>query len=249
MKQRFIAILPTVLLLIMAASCAPAATTTPTPTLTPTPAPAPYTTPATPTTPMPTPTLPPASTQRQRTNGTITRITGDTLTLATTQGPVTVKISSDNLTVQIIGTGSLADLHAGEYLIAVGPQDANGNIAATSIIIRPQAQGAPPTPPDASSPANPRSSPRTGARRGVSGTLTKINGRSLTVTSDQGTVTVNVASDAIIQESTAGTISDLTQGQSLVVIGSQDAGGNVTPTIIIIMPQGQSAPPTPPSGS
>ncbi len=249
MKQRFIsaAILPAVLLLIMAASCAPAATPASTPT--PTPAPAPYTAPATPPTPTPTVTLPPASTQHQRTNGTITRVSGDTLTLSTTQGPVTVKISSDNLTIQILGTGSIADLHTGQSLIAVGPQDSSGNIAATSIIIRPQTQGAPPTSPDASSPANPRSSPRTGARRGVSGTLTKINGRSLTVTSDQGTVTVNVASDATIQESTAGTISDLAQGQSLIVIGSQDAGGNVTAAIIIIMPQGQTAPPTPSSGS
>ena len=249
MKQRFIssAILSAVLLLIAAASCAPAATPAATPTVTP--APTPGITPASPKAPTPIPALPPSSTQRQRTNGTIASISGDTLTLTTTQGPVTVNIGADNLTVQIMGTGSIADLHTGEYLIAVGPQDASGNIAATSIIIRPQPQGAPPTSPDASSPANPRSSPRTGARRGVSGTLTKVNGRSLTVTSAQGTVTVNVASDATIQESTTGTISDLAQGQSLVVIGAQDAGGNVTASIIIIMPQGQSAPPTPSSGS
>ena len=246
MKQRFIwaATLLLVLLLMVAASCAPAVT--PTPTQTPTPAPTPSITPASPSTPAPIPTLPPGSMQRQRTNGTITNINGDKLTLTTAQGKVTVKINSDNLTVQNIGTGSLADLHEGGYLIAVGPQDANGNIAATSIIIRPQPQGATPTPPEASSPANPRS-PRTGARRGVSGTITKVNGRSLTVTTDQGTVTVNVGSDATIQNSTAGTVSDLAEGQSLIVLGPQDADGNVTATIIIILPPGQSAPPTQPS--
>jgi len=244
MKQRFIwaAILLLVLLLVVAASCAPAVTPTPTPT----PAPAPNITPASPTTPTPTLTLPPGSMQRQHTNGTITNINGDKLTLTTAQGKVTVKINSDNLTVQNIGTGSLADLHEGGYLIAVGPQDTKGNIAATSIIIRPQPQGATPTPPEASSPANPRS-PRTGARRGVSGTITKVNGRSLTVTTDQGTVTVNVDSDATIQNSTAGTVSDLAEGQSLIVLGPQDADGNVTATIIIILPQGQNAPPTQPS--
>ena len=247
MKQRFIwaATLLVVLLLMVVASCVPAATPTPIPT--PTPAPEPNPAPATPPTSMPTPTLPLTSTQRQRTNGTLTKININTLTLTTAQGPVTVKISSDNTTIQNITTGTLSDLHPGGYLIAVGPQDVNGNITATSIIIRSQVQGAPPTPPEGASPANPRS-PRTGARRGASGTLIKINGKTLTVTTAQGTMAVSVGSDTTIQKIEAGTLSDFHEGQSLIVLGSKDADGIVTATAIIILPQGQGAPPTPPSG-
>ena len=243
MKQRFIwaATLLMVLLLMGVASCVPAATPTPTPTPEPNPAP------ATPPTSMPTPTLPLTSTQRQRTNGTLTKIDGNMLTLTTARGPVTVKISSDNTTIQNITTGTLSDLHPGVYLIAVGPQDVNGNITATSIIIRSQVQAAPPTLPEGASPVNPRS-PRTGARRGVSGTLTKINGKILTVTAAQGTIAVSIGSDATIQKSEAGTLSDFHEGQSLIVLGSQDADGIVAATAIIILPQGQGAPPTPPSG-
>jgi hypothetical protein len=232
MKQRFIrvATLLVVLLLMVVASCAPAATPTPTPTPT----------------PNPTPPTPPTSTRRQLTSGTLTKINGNILTLTTAQGPVTV-ICSDNTTIQNVTAGTLSDLHAGGYLIAIGPQDASGSITATSIMIR--SQGAPPTPSNGATPANPRS-PRTGARRGASGTLTNINGNILTLTTAQGPVTVNISSDnTTIQNVTAGTLSDFHEGQSLTVMGPQDARGNVTATSIMIRLQVQGAPPTPPSGS
>jgi len=172
--------------------------------------------------------------QRQRTTGTITKINGSTLTLRTGQGPVTVNINSDNITIQNITAGALSDLHEGGYLIAVGSQDVNGNITATSIMIRSQDQGAPPTPPFGATPANPRS-PRSGARRGASGTLTKINGNILTLATAQGPVTVNISSDNItIQNITTGTLSDLHEGQSLTVVGPQDTDGNVTANLIFI---------------
>jgi hypothetical protein len=160
-----------------------------------------------------------------------------------------VNISSDNITIQDITAGTLSDLHEGGYLIAVGPQDANGNITATSIMIRSQVQGAPPTLPGGATPANPRS-PRAGARRGAGGTITAINGNILTLTTAQGPVTVNISSDNItIQDITAGTLSDLHEGQLLTVIGPQDANGNITATSIMIRSQVQGTPPTPPSGS
>ncbi len=240
MKQRFTwaVTLLVIMLLMVVASCAPVATpapaTTPTPNLAPTPA------------PNPTPATPPTATRRQRTNGTLTNINGNSLTLTTAQGPMTV-ITADNTTIQKVTTGTLSDLHAGEYLLAIGPQDANGNISATSIMIR--SQGAPPTLPPGATPTNP-SSPRTGARRGASGTITNINGNILTLTTAQGPKTVNISSDNItIQNIMAGTLSDLHEGQSLSVTGPQDTNGNITATSIMIRPQVQGAPPTPHSGS
>ena len=132
MKQRFIwsVTLLVVMLLMVVSSCAPAATST--------------------STPNPTPATSPTSTQRQRTNGTLTNINGNILTLTTAQGPVTVNIISDNTSIQNVTTGTLSDLHEGQSLTVMGQQDASGNITARSIIIQPQGQSAPPAPPSGS---------------------------------------------------------------------------------------------------
>ncbi len=231
MKQRYTwsLTLLVVLLLTVAAACAPATTTNPAPA---------------------TPPTSPRNGGRRGVSGTLTQINGDILTLTTSQGSVTVKIISDNTTVQNVTAGTLADLHEGQYLIATGSQDANGNVTATSIMIRPQGQGAPP-PFGGATRTNPTTSPRSsGTRRGAGGTLTKIDGNTLTLTTSQGTVTLLfIADNTTIQNFTAGTLADLHEGQSLNVMGPQDAAGNVTATSIIIQPPGQGAPPAPPRGS
>jgi hypothetical protein len=85
-------------------------------------------------------------------------------------------------------------------------------------------------------------------RPGANGTLTKIDGKILTLTTTQGEVTVNVGADTSFQETRAGTLADLQEGQSLTVIGAQDASGNITATSITIQPQDQGAPFTLPAG-
>ncbi len=102
------------------------------------------------TTPAPKPgpalaTSPTARTQGQGASGTVASIDGSTLTLTTAQGPVTVNVGS-NTSVQKTDTGALSDIQEGESLTVIGSRDANGNITATSIIIRPPRQGAPPGP-------------------------------------------------------------------------------------------------------
>ncbi len=238
MKQRFIwaVTLLVVLVLMMVASCAPAAT----------PAATSNTTIATP------PTAPRTGGARRGASGTLTRIDGYTLTLTNSQGTATMLIIADNTTIQNVTTGTLADLHEGLYLSVMGPQDADGNVTASSIMIRSQVQGAPPTfydgatRPDNTSPRG--GSPRSGGgRRGASGTLTRIDGYTLTLTNSQGTATMLIIADnTTIQNFTAGTLTDLHEGQYLSVMGPQDADGNVTS--IIIQPQGQVAPPPPPPG-
>jgi hypothetical protein len=165
---------------------------------------------------------------------------------------VTVNVSS-NTTIQKTTTGTLSDLHEGDSLTVIGTQDTSGNITATSIIIRPEGQGTPQMP-FAPVVPNPGGTPTTpssgtnpgftggGARHSTNGTLTKIDGNILTLTTAQGSVTVNVGSDTTIQKTTAGTLSDLHEGDSLTVIGNQDASGNITATSIIIRPEGQGAP-------
>jgi len=249
MKKRsiWVVTLVVVLLLMVVASCVPAATPNPTPA--PGAAPATLPAPTSANTDESMPAIPPMSIQRQRTSGTVSKIDGNSLTLTTAQGPMTVKINSDNITIQNVTTGTIADLRVGEYIMAIGPQDANGKIDATSVMVRSQAQSTSPTPPDGATPANPRS-PRTGARRSASGTLTNINGNTLTLASTQGPMTVSISSDnTTIQNFKTGTLADLHEGQLLNVMGSPDANGTVTATFIIIQPQVQGTPPTPPPGS
>jgi hypothetical protein len=82
------------------------------------------------------------------------------------------------------------------------------------------------------------------------GTLAKIDGNILTLTTSQGPATVNVSPDTSIQETVTGAVSDLEEGQSLSVIGSSDSNGNVTATSIRIQPAGQTLPPGgPPAGA
>jgi hypothetical protein len=70
------------------------------------------------------------------------------------------------------------------------------------------------------------------ARRGVTGTIEKVEGNLLTVSSTQGeTVTVQLADDTPIQKTVAGSKSDLTVGANVLVVGTR-SGNNVAPTDI-----------------
>jgi hypothetical protein len=174
--------------------------------------------------------------QHQRTNGTLNKIDGNTLTLTTGEGPVTVKLSSDSIPVQKISTGVLWDLlKEGIPIVAVGPQDASGNIAATSIFVLPRTQGSSTAMPEATGSVN-AGSPRISGRWGTSGTLTKIDGNILTVANAQGLVTVTIGADTTVQKITGDTPSDLLAGETLAVLGSQDPNGNVIASAIFIEP-------------
>ncbi len=213
-------------------------------------APAPATAPGPAGLPTPTPTRP----QGQGVNGTLTKIAGNTLTLTTAQGQVTVNVGSDTAIQKTI-TGTLSYLSEGQSLTVIGPrdfnaQDANGAIRATLIIIRPQGQGAPSIPPAGANtspsgrPSGPGngtnptipSPPRAPRGRGANGTLTNIVGNTLTLATTQGQVTVNASPNTPVQKTVTGTLSDLSEGQSLIVIGTRDANGNITAASIMVMP-------------
>jgi hypothetical protein len=71
-----------------------------------------------------------------------------------------------------------------------------------------------------------------GARRGVTGTVQKVEGNTLTVTSAQGeTVTVQITGSTPIEKTVAGSTSDLTVGANVLVIGTR-SGNNVAATAI-----------------
>jgi hypothetical protein len=182
-------------------------------------------------------------------NGILSKIDGNQLTLTTTQGTTKVSISADT-SFQKTVTDALSDLHQGESLFVMGSLDASGNIAAVSIQI--QQQGwSPASPPSGGNMGTPNQhGTRTfGQRQGTVGSLASIDGNILTLTTAQGTATVNVGPDTIIQETVSGAATDLEVGQTLSVMGSSDSNGNFTATSVRIQPPGQTGQPDTPSGA
>ena len=83
-----------------------------------------------------------------------------------------------------------------------------------------------------------------GGQRGAVGTVTKVEGNTITMTDQQGrTVTVNLANNTPIVKTVLGTSSDIKAGTRILVAGAR-SGDNVSATQITIadMPSGVSNP-------
>lgn len=254
MKSNFKRLLPfglamalTVILVMAVAACSSPSTPAPSQTVPSTPPPAA----SAPAQPAPSASNGNAPRQGGGASGTLTKIDGNTLTLNTQQGQTIVNISS-NTVIQKTVSGSLADLQTGQILTVIGTADASGNIAASSIALRPQGQnpgfsppaGAAPNPSGRPNRPSGMASPRPnmgGPGNGTFGTLAKIDGNTLTLTTGQGqTVVVTVSSGTVIQKTVNGSISDLQVGQSLTAMGSRDASGNLNAVSISIRPPAPS---------
>ena len=81
---------------------------------------------------------------------------------------------------------------------------------------------------------------------GTFGQLKSVNGNTLTVTTQNGDVTVDLSANTQIEKTTAGTAADLQAGQQLVVRGQRDSSGTVTAETVQITtaraPQSTPAP-------
>ena len=202
------------------------------------------TTSTTTTTPSSTETTQSSQFQRLGANGTIASINGNTLTLTTSQGQATVNISSTT-TIEKTAAGSVSDLIQGDFVTINGSPDSNGNVNATSIVVR---QGQPPTvitPGTGGSATRPNGGfpgGGTGSQMTI-GTINSIDSNSFMVTTvAQGQVTVNIGSDTTIQKTVSGTAFDLQIGVSISATGQTDANGDINATSISIGSPGQGFP-------
>lgn len=73
--------------------------------------------------------------------------------------------------------------------------------------------------------------------RNTNGDIVSINGDTLTLSNAQGTVTVILNSETVIQKTTIGTTMDLKTGQSLNVSGNKDANGTIVADSIVVQNQ------------
>ena len=188
------------------------------------------------TTATPTTTTTSSSAQRQSYSGTVAAVNGDTLTLTTSQGTVTINISSST-TIEKTVNGTVANLGQGDFVTVSGPADNTGNINATSITVRASGQTSPST---GSTFGNgggftvPNSG-ASGTGTGITiGTISTVNGNSLTVTTTQGQVTVNIGPDTVIETTESGSSTDLQTGASLTVAGTTSSSGSINATSITI---------------
>jgi hypothetical protein len=178
--------------------------------------------------------------------------------LTTQQGQLTVNIGTST-SVQKTVTGNTADLQIGQSVTVTGSQKGS-SINATSITIRPQNQGiqlAPPTginpapsrqtarptdgavPGPSGQPARPAEGTNTVDGRGaLMGSLSKMEGNTLTITNFQGETTVNIDSNTTIQKTATGSISDLRTGESVTVLGTQNTNNTFNAVSIVIRPHG-----------
>ncbi len=75
-------------------------------------------------------------------------------------------------------------------------------------------------------------------RGGLTGTVEKIEGNTVTVNTAQGPLQANIGADTTIQMSVQGTAQDLKAGLRVTVVGQRGTDGTVTATSIIITPAG-----------
>ncbi len=178
-------------------------------------------------------------------SGSITGINGNILTLNTAQGQVTVNISS-NTSIQKSTTASIDDLQKGQFLTVSGTADSSGNVAASSITLTAQGQVSSFTPSRGGSSNSTRrfsgSNNSSGTNPGfngpgnrVFGTITDINGDTLTLSTAQGQqTTVTINTDTKIQKIVSGTSSDLQTGETVTAIGPKDSNGDINAVSIMI---------------
>jgi len=82
----------------------------------------------------------------------------------------------------------------------------------------------------------------------TAGTVVSVNGDQLTIQTRAGNLTITVPAGVNITKPTAGSIGDLTNGETIIVTSATDASGNRTAQRIFILPAGTPAPgSTPPS--
>lgn len=191
--------------------------------------------------------------------GDVASINGNTLVLTTTQGQTTVNIGSSTAIEKTV-TGSVSDLKNGDAVTVIGTTDSNGNIAANSIDVRPQGQsgffgagtggggrfqggsGNGTGPGFGGGAGNGTGPGFGGAGQFTVGTIASIAGNTITLTTPQGQATVSVGTNTNVTETESGTASDLQTGDSLIVVGSRDANGDVAATLITIQPARGTAP-------
>lgn len=185
---------------------------------------------------------PPAGPPRGTVAGTVTSFDGTTLILSTRSGG-TVKISTSASTVVMkIQAASVSDILPNDRVVVAGPSSGAGSVTATAIVLaNPSSSaggggfGAPGSRRGYPRRATPRPAPSGGARRGVAGTVSFIQGSTLTVKTAAGSsVQVVTTPSTTVSQTVGAALSDITAGEVCRVSGTKNADGSYRAIRIVI---------------
>jgi hypothetical protein len=198
-------------------------------------------------------------------SGTLESINGNTLILSTQQGQIDITVKADTvyqkvvtgsaadlqkgLTLSVMGTSG-TDNRITAASIVIRPEGQNNQTGFPGGMGSGNGKGGmpggqnPPTGavPDATGmPQQPNGGTSSGfpsggqGRQGTMGTLTAINGNTLTLTGVQGEeITVSLSADTTIQKTVTCALSDLQKGQSVSVMGSRDSNNGLTAELVMV---------------
>ena len=175
----------------------------------------------------------------QGTVGTISSVNGSTISLKALNGKTTTVQTSGSTTVTEAVSGSLTDIHVGDHILVMGSGTSTAVTAqritdngSNSIAARPGGSGNSGGPPSGGGQPPSGSSGAPGGRGGppagggyADGTVTAVNGATLTVQSANGsTITVTTSSATTVLVTKPGTVSDLKVGEAIMWRGKTSDG-------------------------
>ena len=185
------------------------------------------------------------------TAGQLVKINGQTLTLSTSNGDVSVVYTSGTTITQTV-TGSAADITSGQCVVITGTKDSSGAVTASAVRLSQPVNGACSQGPGGgpggvrpSGGAFPSGAPRPSLNPNaafVSGLVTAVNGVSITVTNPTTSTTtaVTVPTTVTVSQSSAATATDLTIDICVTARGQKDTQGVVNATSLNITPLNSS---------
>jgi len=165
------------------------------------------------------------------TAGTVQSVDGKTITLMAQDGS-TVKASVGDSTVYQRTTDiSAADIKVGDSVMVTGQEGSDGTVTAQIVQIG-GAVGAGAT---LGAGAQGQGAARQGIMRAVTGAVQKIEGTTLTLSSEGGqTIKVALTSDTRLRKTVAATLSDVKAGEQVTIVGQAGSDGVVAATTIQI---------------
>jgi len=177
-------------------------------------------------------------------NGPVEKVEGNLITIKAQEGSVKVNVP-DGVTIRKTVTAALTDVKAGENVVVTGERQSDGTVTASTVQLgaggaasivefqttpgAAQGRGG-----DAGTGARTRSgTPAAGGtammvRALTNGTVESVEGSTMTVKTQDGSVKVKVADGTAIRKTVSVGVGDIKPGDNLVVMGDRGSDGTIT---------------------
>ena len=189
-------------------------------------------------------------------NGPVEKVEGNLITIKAQEGSVKVNVP-DGVTIRKTVTAALTDVKAGENVVVTGERQSDGTVTATTVqlgaggaasIVEFQTtpgaaqgrggdaaagartRGGTPGPGTASGPGGTPAAGGTAMimRALTNGTVESVEGTTMTVKTQDGSVKVKVADGTAIRKTVSVGVGDIKPGDNLVIMGDRGSDGTIT---------------------